>query len=104
MTYLAGVADNPRKVVGLDGDTTVPEVTLEIAPPAPWWVGKPLTLTATATDDVGVTLVAWQVDGETVAMDTTAPFTTTWTLPRPARIRSRRWRSTRAQTRAHPSK
>ena len=73
VTYLAGVADNPRKVIGLGGDTTPPEVALEITPPAPWLVGAPLTLAATATDDVGVTLVAWQVDGETVAMDTTAP-------------------------------
>ena len=83
VTYLAGVADNPRKVIGLGGDATLPKVTLEIAPPAPWLVGAPLTLTATATDDVGVTLVAWQVDGETVAMDTTAPFSTTWTPSAP---------------------
>ena len=78
VAYLAGVADNPRKVIGLGGDTTTPEVTLQIAPPAPWLVGVPLTLTASATDDISVTLVAWQVDGETVAMDTTAPFSTTW--------------------------
>ena len=81
--YLTAVADNPRKVIGLDGDTTPPKVTLEITPPAPWLVGAPLTLTATATDDVGVTLVAWQVDGVTVAMDTTAPFGTTWTPTAP---------------------
>jgi len=42
-------------------------------------VNAPVTLGATATDDVGVTLVAWQVDGTTVAMDATAPFTATWT-------------------------
>ena len=83
MTYLAGMADNPSKVIGLGGDATLPKVTLEVAPPAPWRVGVPLTLTATATDDVGVTLVAWQVDGETVAMDTTAPFSTTWTPSAP---------------------
>jgi carboxypeptidase T len=83
VTYLAGVADNPPKVIGQGGDATPPEVTLQIAPPAPWLVGKPLTLTASATDDVDVTLIALQVDGETVAMDTTAPFTTTWTPPAP---------------------
>ena len=83
VTYLAGAADNPRKAIGVGGDATLPEVTLEITPPAPWLVGAPLTLTATATDDVGVTLVAWQVDGETVAMDTTAPFSTTWTPSAP---------------------
>ena len=32
VAYLAGVADNPGKVIGLGGDTTPPEVTLEIAP------------------------------------------------------------------------
>ena len=83
VTYLAGVADSPRKVIGLGGDATLPEVALDVASPAPWWVGKPLTLTASATDDVGVTLVAWQVDGETVAMDATAPFSTTWTPTAP---------------------
>ena len=83
VTYLAGVADNPRKVIGLGGDATLPKVTLDITPPAPWLVGAPLTLTATATDDVGITLVAWQVDGETVAMDTNAPFSTTWTPSAP---------------------
>ena len=90
VTYLAGVADNPRKVIGLGGDATLPKVTLDITPPAPWLVGAPLTLTATATDDVGITLVAWQVDGETVAMDTTAPFSTTWTpsAPGPHMVRA----------------
>ena len=83
VTYLVGVSDNPRKVIGLGGDATPPEMTLEIAPPAPWLVGAPLTLIATATDDVGVTLVAWQVDGETIAMDRTAPFTATWTPSAP---------------------
>ncbi len=58
-------------------------MTLELTPPAPWWVGTPLTLAATVTDDVGATLVAWQVDGETVAMDRTAPFAATWTPATP---------------------
>lgn len=78
VTYLTAVADNPRKVIGLGGDATPPEVMLTLAPSAPWPVGRPITLTATATDDVGVTLVAWQVDGETVALDTTAPFAAAW--------------------------
>ena len=104
VTYLAGVVDNPRKVIGLGGDATLPKVTLDITPPAPWLVGAPLTLTATATDDVGITLVAWQVDGETVAMDTTAPFSTPWTPSRPVRTWSGRWRSTRARTRACPGR
>lgn len=79
VAYLTAVADNPRKVVGLGGDTTPPTVTVTVAPPAPWPVTVPVTLAASAADDVGVTLVAWQVDGTTAAMDTTAPFTATWT-------------------------
>ena len=79
VTYLTGVADNPRKVIGLGGDVISPTVAVTVAPPGPWLVNAPVTLGATATDDVGVTLVAWQVDGTTVAMDATAPFTATWT-------------------------
>ena len=90
VTYLTGVADNPRKVIGLGGDVISPTVTLTVAPPAPWLVNAPLTLGATVADDVGVTLVAWQVDGSTVAMDATAPFTATWTtaIPGPHVIRA----------------
>jgi hypothetical protein len=81
--YLTAVADNPRKAVGLGGDSTAPEVALDVAPSAPWFVGAPVTLTASATDDIGVTLVAWQVDGETVAMDASAPFSAAWTPAAP---------------------
>jgi hypothetical protein len=90
VTYLTGVADNPRKVVGDGGDSTAPSVALDPAPPALWPVGKPITLSAAATDDVGVTLVAWQVDGTTVALDRTAPFSATWTpiAPGPHSIRA----------------
>ena len=31
------------------------------------------------TDDVGVTLVAWRVDGQNVALQTQPPFSLTWT-------------------------
>ena len=75
VTYLTAAADNPRKVIGLGGDATPPEVSLAVEAPVPWPAGAPITLTATVTDDVGVTLVAWQADGATVAMDRTAPFT-----------------------------
>jgi hypothetical protein len=77
--YLTAVADNPRKVVGLGGDATPPSVSLAVEAPEPWLTETAITLTTTATDDVGATLVAWQADGQTVAMDRTAPFTATWT-------------------------
>ena len=79
VTYLTAVADNPRKVIGLGGDVISPTVTVTVTPEALWPLNATVTLGATVTDDVGVTLVAWQVDGATVAMDTTAPFTATWT-------------------------
>lgn len=76
--YLAGVADNPRKVIGSGGDVISP--TVEIASPAGLIAaGNPVTVTATVTDDVGVTLVAWQVDGQNVALQTQAPYRLTWT-------------------------
>jgi hypothetical protein len=81
--YLAGVADNPRKVIGIGGDVTPPAVGLAITTTEPFLTGRPITLTITAADDVGVTLVAWQVDGQTVAMSTTLSFTATWTPTEP---------------------
>ena len=67
--YLAAVADNPRKVIGLGGDAITPTVSITVTAPAVS-VGQAITATATVSDDVGVTLVAWQVDGQTVAMQT----------------------------------
>lgn len=87
VVQLTAAADNPRKVIGLGGDTTAPEVTLEVAAPAPLRAGTPVTLTVTATDDEAVTLVAWQVDGETVAMDRTPPYEITWTPDAPGEYR-----------------
>ena len=76
--YLTAVADNPRKVIGLGGDAITPTVSVTVTAPAVS-VGQAITATATVSDDVGVTLVAWQVDGQTVAMQTEGPFSLTWT-------------------------
>lgn len=76
--YLAGIADNPRKVIGAGGDAISPTISLQVAP-APAVIGRPITVTATVTDDVGVTLVAWQVDGQNVALQTQPPFSLAWT-------------------------
>ncbi len=76
---LTAAADAPRKVIGLGGDTTAPEVTLAVLAPTSPRAEAPIGLSAAATDDVAVTLVAWQVDGETVALDRTPPYETTWT-------------------------
>jgi carboxypeptidase T len=84
VTYLAGMADNPRKAAGDGGDATPPTVSLEVTAEQPL-AGLPLTLTATAQDDIGVTLVSWRADGETIAMATAAPFHMTWTPSSPGK-------------------
>lgn len=76
--YLAGVADNPRKVIGSGGDVISPTVDIAAASGL-IAAGDPVTVTATVTDDVGVTLVAWQVDGQNVALQTQAPYRLIWT-------------------------
>jgi hypothetical protein len=78
VTYLAGVADNPRKVIGSGGDVVSPTVSLATSATLVL-PGQPITATATVTDDVGVTLVAWRVDGQNVALQTQPPFNLTWT-------------------------
>jgi len=78
VTYLAAAADNPRKVIGSGGDVTAPAVSIALAGPV--IAGWPITVTATVTDDVGVTLVAWRADGQNVALQTQPPFSLTWTL------------------------
>jgi len=78
VAYLTAAADNPRKVVGVGGDGTPPSVSMSILGDPPLLVGRPLTLTANATDDVGVTLVSWQADGEDVGMTAEQPFEMTW--------------------------
>ena len=77
VTYLTAVADNPRKVIGLGGDAITPTVSITVTAPAVS-AGQAITATATVSDDVGVTLVAWQVDGQTVAMQTAGPYSLTW--------------------------
>jgi hypothetical protein len=73
VTYLAAVADNPRKVIGIGGDAITPTVNITVTAPAVR-VGQAITATATISDDMGVTLVAWQVDDLVVAMQTTGPY------------------------------
>jgi hypothetical protein len=76
-TYLAAVADNPRKVIGSGGDVVSPTVSIA-ASAGPIIAGQPITATAVVTDDVGVTLVAWQADGQNLALQTQPPFSLTW--------------------------
>lgn len=60
-------------------DTTAPTVTLA-ASPATITLGQSTTLTATASDNVGVTKVEFYDSGNfLISTDTTAPYTATWT-------------------------
>lgn len=59
------------------GDVTPPVATLTAPAQGTLGLTGSVALTATASDDVGVTLVEFQVDGETFATDETAPYTAT---------------------------
>jgi hypothetical protein len=78
IAYLAAVADNPRKAIGMGGDVTAPAVDISVTASLVT-VGQTVTATATVSDDMEVTLVAWCVDGQTVAMQAAGPFDLTWT-------------------------
>ncbi len=78
VTYLTSVADNPRKVIGVGGDVISPTVSIQVSTES-LTAGQPITATATVTDDVRVTLVAWQVDGQNLVLQTQPPFGLTWT-------------------------
>jgi carboxypeptidase T len=82
VSYLTAMADNPRKATGAGGDVTAPSVSLEVTGDRPL-AGMPFTLTATAKDDVGVTLVSWRADGKIIGMVTEPPFEMTWTPSTP---------------------
>jgi hypothetical protein len=60
------------------GDTTPPGVSIT-APAAGGSVSGSVTITANATDNVGVVAVRFRVDGTAVGVeDTTAPYSVTW--------------------------
>ena len=77
VSYLVAVSDSPLKVVGLGGDTTQPTVALEL-PTGGSHVSGSVEIRATAADAVGVTLVEFLADGETIGLDTSAPFAIVW--------------------------
>ncbi len=75
--YLAGVADNPHKVIGQGGDATPPRAAI-ISPGDGLSVTGTVSIVATADDDVGVTLVEFLVDGQPLGLDDAAPYTAAW--------------------------
>ncbi len=57
-------------------DPNAPSVS--ITAPAPGLVSGTVTVSADATDDVGVTLVAFYADGELIGTASAAPYSTAW--------------------------
>jgi beta-lactamase superfamily II metal-dependent hydrolase len=62
---------------GGGGDTTLPSTSIT-APAAGATVSGTTTVTASATDNVGVTKVEFYVDGALQATDTTSPYSWSW--------------------------
>jgi hypothetical protein len=48
--------------------------------------GKTITITATATDDIGVVRVVFSVSGAVKCTDTAAPYSCSWTIPKKANV------------------
>lgn len=72
----------PNRVIRPDAiraghDTFAPAVAISV-PAAGATLGGTVTITATASDDVGVTQVAFYVDGVEVGADSTAPYAAPW--------------------------
>ncbi len=62
---------------GGGGDTTAPTATLT-APSSGATITGPTTVTATASDNVGVTRVEFLLDGALASTDTTSPYAWSW--------------------------
>jgi hypothetical protein len=78
-----GGDDDKAAVAGNNGDVPEPEPCDGDCPPevtlaAPEWVQDEAELTATATDDLGITSVTFLVDGAPVGTATDAPYAVTW--------------------------
>jgi hypothetical protein len=73
------VDDHYRAAGGTAPDTIAPEVAVTSPQDGDQLATGPVTLSANATDAVGVTSVAFLVDGSVVGSDTTAPYSVTWT-------------------------
>jgi hypothetical protein len=61
-------------------DTTPPTVTL-VLPSSPIARRSPVTLSATASDNVGVVKVEFYVNGSLQCSDTASPYTCSWRVP-----------------------
>ena len=59
------------------GDVTAPVASITSPSPGTLALTGSVNLTATASDDVGVTLVEFALDGEVIATDATAPYSAT---------------------------
>ena len=62
------------------GDTTAPSVTITSPASGSALTGRNTTITAAASDNVGVASVQFYIDDQLVATDTSAPYSTSWNL------------------------
>lgn len=70
-------------VSGVAVDTTItvePQPFVDTEPPAVSISGATVTVTASATDNVGVVSVAWKLDGVEISVDNTSPYQCTFPL------------------------
>jgi hypothetical protein len=76
-TDAAGNVATFNRAFSINNDLTAPQVSLT-APAAGALVARTVSVTANASDDVGVTKVELYVDGALSATDTTAPYAFAW--------------------------
>lgn len=84
---IAVSAPKTDRIITLTGqsDTTLPRVTISVTPTS-LKAGSKVTVTATATDNVGVTRVEFYIDGALQATDTATPFSASLTMAVPGQI------------------
>ncbi|HYS25277.1 MAG TPA: LamG-like jellyroll fold domain-containing protein [Vicinamibacterales bacterium] len=77
MTTPIGSAPEVAPLPNISGDTMPPSVAIS-SPIAGAQVSATVTVTASASDNVGVSSVTFLVDGTSIGSDTTAPYSINW--------------------------
>ena len=77
LTGVGTVTTDDYALIDIQPDSTSPTVSLT-APTSGSTVSGPVTLSATATDNVAVTRVDFAVDGTVIGSSTAAPYQVTW--------------------------
>lgn len=104
LRYSIALADDPAKALEQGADQSPPQVTLLAPAPADLlFEHKPITVTLALTDNVGVTTVAYLLDGVEVAVRTAPDFDLALHLPPGAyELRARAFDAAHWQTLSDP--